>query len=124
MIECQPLYHSCYVIKPNSNNCDLIVLCSLFIMLYVTQCACLLYPCCRFNGLMQLVFGFMFHLLTVSWKSPGNLLGWICRHPDLSPYFVDSDVKVKDLILDWELKNFDLNFKDLIWCRVQLSNKI
>ena len=22
------------------------------------------------------------NLLNVSWKSPGNLLGWICRHPD------------------------------------------
>ena len=21
------------------------------------------------------------NLLNVSWKSPGNLLGWICRHP-------------------------------------------
>jgi len=28
-------------------------------------------------------------LLNVSWKSPGNLLDWICRHPVVALWHVD-----------------------------------
>jgi len=52
-----------------------IVLCSLIHNVVHNWMFMCLYPCCRFSGLMQLVFCFIYHLLNVSWKF-GRLVLW------------------------------------------------
>jgi len=47
-------------------------------MSYITECACVCIPC--FWRLVQCKNP-PGSLLNVSWKSPGKLFGWICRHP-------------------------------------------
>jgi len=35
----------------------------------------------RLNQCKKIYWKFVKCVLEISWKSPGNLLGWICRHP-------------------------------------------
>ena len=68
------------ITEPNLNlrNCYLTIFCAvLFIVLYITESAFVCIPCCNKARSMKNPAG---TLLNVSWKSPGNLLGWICRH--------------------------------------------
>jgi len=122
---CRPLYHICYIFKPDPNYCDLIVVCS-FIHDVVHNWTCMcLYPCCRFNGLMQLVFCFIFHFLNVAWKSPGNLLGCICRYPVMvcNSYVLSTSVfhsvTLWNIINGREKRHIFYIFK--IYCKIALA---